>query len=154
MEVHLCVKRLRRIIEGRVILSDINFDLHTKEILFVSGPSGVGKTLLLRALAYLDPIQGGTLTLNGQTPQESGIPNWRAQVSYVNQARVGLKGTPAELYFSAQKFASQKGRRRGDLPAIVFQLGLEQAVLNRRWAELSVKPTTPSPPISLLKCEM
>lgn len=79
--------------------------------------------------------------MNGKTPSEIGIPNWRAQVSYVNQSRVSLNGTPAELYFSAQKFASQKGRRRGDLPAIVFQLGLEQAVLNRRWVELSVKPS-------------
>jgi len=131
------VKKLRRTISGRVILSDINFDLHTKEILFIAGPSGVGKTLLLRALAFLDPTQSGSLTLNGKTPAEIGIPNWRAQVSYVKQSRVSLKGTPAELYFSAQKFASQKGRPRGDLPAIVFQLGLEQAVLNQRWAELS-----------------
>ena len=77
------------------------------------------------------------MKLNGKTPAEIGIPNWRAQVSYVNQSRVGLKGTPAELYFSAQKFASQKGRKRGDLPAIVFQLGLEQTVLNQRWGDLS-----------------
>ena len=82
------------------------------------------------------------MTLNGKSPAEIGIPNWRAQVSYVHQSCVGLKGTPAELYFSAQKFASQKGRRRGDLPAIVFQLGLEQAVLNQRWTELSVKQST------------
>lgn len=74
----------------------------------------------------------------GRSPQDISIPVWRASISYVSQSRVNLKGTPAELYFSAQKFASQKGRRRGDLPALVFQLGLEQVVLNQPWAELSV----------------
>lgn len=38
----------------------------------------------------------------------------------------------------AQQFASQKGRPRGDLPALVHELGLEQAVLNQPWTELSV----------------
>lgn len=57
MAVHLQVKKLRRTIVGRVILADINFDLHTKEILFIAGPSGVGKTLLLRTLACLDPSE-------------------------------------------------------------------------------------------------
>lgn len=120
-----------------MILADISFDLRTREVLFVRGPSGVGKTLLLRTIACLDPVQGGSLLFNGETPQEIGLPNWRALITYVGQSRVNLKGTPAELYFSAQKFASQKGRPRGDLPALVFQLGLEQVVLNQPWAELS-----------------
>lgn len=83
--------------------------------------------------------QGGALLFEGQTPQELSIPSWRASVIYISQTRVNLKGTPAELYFSAQKFASQRGRERGDLPALVFQLGLEQVVLNQPWSELSVR---------------
>ena len=34
----------------------------------------VGKTLLLRSLAYLDPFEEGSLTLNGQSPEELGVP--------------------------------------------------------------------------------
>ena len=37
--------------------TDISFSVRRGDILFVRGPSGVGKSLLLRALAYLDPIQ-------------------------------------------------------------------------------------------------
>ena len=33
----------------------------------------------------------------------------------------------------------QRGRPRGDLPALVHQLGLEQGVLNQPWVELSVR---------------
>lgn len=36
MEVHLQVKKLLRIVSGQVILADINFDLYTKEILFIA----------------------------------------------------------------------------------------------------------------------
>ena len=64
MDVHLQVKKLRRTIASRVILADINFDLHTKEVLFIVGPSGVGKSLLLRALACLDPTQVQTMIPN------------------------------------------------------------------------------------------
>ena len=38
----------------------------------------------------------------------------------------------------------QRGRHRGDLPALVHQLGLEQAVLNQPWVELSVRCCLPA----------
>ena len=53
----LHVRDLQREVNDRIILTNINFTLQTGDILFVRGPSGVGKSLLLRALAYLDPIQ-------------------------------------------------------------------------------------------------
>ena len=46
--------------------------------------------------------QEGSLTLNGKSPLQWGVPQWRAQVTYVPQTRVSAKGTPSELYFSAQ----------------------------------------------------
>ena len=47
---------------------------------------------------------------------------------------------------SVQHFKAQRGRPRGDLPAIVAALGLEQRVLNQPWVELSVSAAqwTPS----------
>ena len=53
LEVH----GLRRAFGERVIIHDISFTLHCGEIVFIRGASGVGKSLLLRALAHLDPIQ-------------------------------------------------------------------------------------------------
>lgn len=57
MDVLLEVRNLRRVVGGRVVLADITFDLRKKDILFITGPSGVGKTLLLRTIACLDPVQ-------------------------------------------------------------------------------------------------
>ena len=39
-----------------------------------------------------------------------------------------------------QRFAAQKGRPRGDLPALIHELGLNQSVLNQSWTDLSVMP--------------
>lgn len=53
----LVVSDLAREIDGKPIVANISFSLNQGDILFVRGPSGVGKSLLLRALAALDPIQ-------------------------------------------------------------------------------------------------
>ncbi|KAK9838333.1 hypothetical protein WJX81_005256 [Elliptochloris bilobata] len=131
------VQGLRRSFGDRAIIHEVSFRVRYGDILFVKGASGVGKSLLLRALAHLDPIQGGKTLLNGVPPEQLGVPKWRTQVTYVPQARVQPKGTPSEFYFTAQQFAAQRGRPRGDLPALIHELGLEQGVLNQPWTELS-----------------
>ncbi len=56
-EAVLDVRNLKRAIADRVIIANLSFTVRSGDILFVRGPSGVGKSLLLRSLAYLDPIQ-------------------------------------------------------------------------------------------------
>lgn len=133
----LRVQGLCRSVGGRPIHQNLTFSVASGETLFVVGPSGVGKSLLLRELACLDPFDSGSITLAGKAPEEWGVPKYRSLVSYVHQSRIQHKGTPAELYFTLQQFKAQRGRQRGDLPALVHQLGLEQAVLNQPWVELS-----------------
>ena len=50
--------------------------------LAVSGASGSGKTLLLRALADLDPVRG-RVRLDGIDRMAVPAPEWRTRVSYV-----------------------------------------------------------------------
>jgi len=59
-----------------------SFDLADGECLAVRGPSGAGKTLLLRAIADLDP-NDGVVTLDGQSRAEMPAPQWRRLVTYV-----------------------------------------------------------------------
>ena len=51
------VKNLQRSVAGHVILTGLSCQVRDGEVLFFRGASGVGKSLLLRALAYLDPVE-------------------------------------------------------------------------------------------------
>eukprot|EP00878_Enallax_costatus_P000739 GHUV01000854.1.p1 GENE.GHUV01000854.1~~GHUV01000854.1.p1 ORF type:complete len:259 (+),score=82.44 GHUV01000854.1:175-951(+) len=133
----LCVHKLRRSVNSSQLWSDISVDVYPGEIWFIRGPSGVGKTLFLRAVSCLDPLEAGVVKLKGQTPSQVGMTCWRANVAYVHQSRVNFKGTPMDLLNTAQQFCSQRGRPRGDIHALVEDLGLQVSMLQQQWTELS-----------------
>jgi putative ABC transport system ATP-binding protein len=64
------------------ILKSASFSLLAGECVAVRGPSGAGKTLLLRAVADLDPNEG-VLTLAGRDRSTIAGPEWRRLVGYV-----------------------------------------------------------------------
>ncbi len=63
-------------------LRPVSFSLRGGECMAVRGPSGAGKTLLLRAIADLDPNTGRVL-LDGDDRQDMPAPVWRRRVGYV-----------------------------------------------------------------------
>jgi len=63
-------------------LSPVTLDVERGECLVVQGPSGGGKTLLLRAIADLDPCPGEAL-LDGESRTAMAGPEWRRRVRYV-----------------------------------------------------------------------
>jgi len=63
-------------------LEPVSFALAAAESIALSGPSGAGKTLLLRALADLDPCQGD-VSLDGRERRNMPAPDWRQRVGYV-----------------------------------------------------------------------
>ena len=73
----LSVRYLRR--SG---LAPTSFDLAAGECVAVRGPSGAGKTLLLRAIADLDPSEGA-VALDGRPREAMPAPAWRRRVAYV-----------------------------------------------------------------------
>src|SRR4051794_18663149 len=64
------------------ILKRVSFTLSAAECIAVKGPSGAGKTLLLRAIADLDPNQGA-VALDGRDRSTIAAPLWRRLVGYV-----------------------------------------------------------------------
>jgi len=73
----LSVSRLRR--PG---LGPIDLKLAGGEVAALQGPSGTGKTMLLRAIADLDPNEGEVL-LDGEPRERIAAPEWRRDVAYV-----------------------------------------------------------------------
>jgi phosphate-transporting ATPase len=63
-------------------LANVSFTLADGECVAVRGPSGAGKTLLLRAIADLDP-NDGAVSLDGLSRESMSGPQWRRLVGYL-----------------------------------------------------------------------
>ncbi|HIZ36192.1 MAG TPA: amino acid ABC transporter ATP-binding protein [Candidatus Ruania gallistercoris] len=70
------------------VLQDINLTVHRGEVVVVIGPSGSGKSTLCRAINRLEPIDDGTITLDGQPLPAEGkaLARLRADVGMVFQS--------------------------------------------------------------------
>lgn len=68
-------------IERSGLLCPVSFELMPEQVLIVSGVSGSGKSLLLRALADMDAHQG-TVYLHGKSQQVFDPEQWRQQVMW------------------------------------------------------------------------
>ena len=55
-------------------LTDVNFDIEKGEVVSIIGPSGTGKSTLLRALNLLDAPTGGEILFDGQNILAKGYP--------------------------------------------------------------------------------
>ncbi|KAI8324451.1 P-loop containing nucleoside triphosphate hydrolase protein [Martensiomyces pterosporus] len=121
---------------------DVSFNLHEGEVLAVRGPSGVGKTTILRCIAQLTPHDGGVCTIHtsdGQykSPAELGVPRWRADVMYVPQRPAQLPGTPLDFIDTVNSFAVQTGREHYDPVEIAEDWGIAPEMWEKKWPELS-----------------
>jgi polar amino acid transport system ATP-binding protein len=50
---------------ARTLVEDVSFSAARGEVVVLKGPSGAGKTTVLRAIASLDPIAAGRITVDG-----------------------------------------------------------------------------------------
>lgn len=77
----------------------VSFDLQDGECVALQGPSGVGKTLLLRSVADLDPNEG-TVRLDGILREAMPAPAWRRRVTYL-AAEPGWWSDTVQEHFTA-----------------------------------------------------
>ncbi len=76
----------RRHPDGRQwLLEDVSLRLAAGQRLAVTGPAGSGKTLLLRAIVLLDPLQTGQILFEGRRMARDEIPRFRRSVVYLHQ---------------------------------------------------------------------
>lgn len=81
-----CCALGRRHPDGKgFLLRDVSLSIDAGQRVAIVGPSGAGKTLLLRALAMLDPIECGQILWNGEVVAAPAVPRFRSQVVYLHQ---------------------------------------------------------------------
>ncbi|MGY2893789.1 ABC transporter ATP-binding protein [Deinococcus sp. UYEF24] len=81
----LSARDLKRSVGGRLLWQNLSLDVRAGDSVTVTGPSGSGKSLFLRALAGLDPLEGGDVLLNGKSQAEWAMPSYRSRVMYLPQ---------------------------------------------------------------------
>lgn len=71
--VSLQVRGLRKSFDGHEVLKGIDFDVQPGEIFVIMGPSGSGKSVLLKHLIGLDAPDAGEILVNGESVQSEDI---------------------------------------------------------------------------------
>ena len=121
------------------LLRDLSLDLAAGDRLAIVGPTGAGKTLLLRSVALLDPLDSGEMRWRGQPVAPASIPAFRSRNIYLHQRPALLPGTvEANLRIA---FSLSANRSRGfdikEAISLVERVGRDESFLKRSVQNLS-----------------
>lgn len=124
---------------GQLLLHAASLALHAGDRAAVTGPSGSGKSVLLRALALLDPLDGGDVWWHGQPVSREAMPRYRRNVAYIRQRPAMLDGTVEDnlRYPYALRVYRDVSFDRERAAALVRAAGRGDDFLARRASELS-----------------
>ena len=83
-QINNVVKRF----DDTTILDGISFSVKKSEVIVIVGPSGCGKSTLLRCINALEPIQEGSITLDGDVIERNSktLPLLRQRIGMVFQS--------------------------------------------------------------------
>ena len=121
------------------LFQGIDLDLETGDRLALVGPTGSGKSLILRALALLDPVDAGAILWKGQCVPDSEVPSFRSKAIYLQQRSPLVPGTVEEnlrVPFELRSRIKQPFPRDEALN-LLEQFGAGEDFLGKKGANLS-----------------
>jgi putative ABC transport system ATP-binding protein len=136
MEIAFSLRGVEQERAGRRTLCGVDLDLPAREVVALVGPSGAGKTSLLRLLNRLDDPTQGSLEFRDAPIAAVPIRELRRRVAFVFQAPVMFPGTVAANLEAARTLGATNGRSIIVPDALRFA-GLDESFLNREADRLS-----------------
>lgn len=82
----LTAEKISKRVDDRWVLRDLSFEARAGEVFGVLGLNSSGKTLLLRTLAGLEPLNSGTITVSGE------ITDLRQECEFVPASALSSRG--------------------------------------------------------------
>ena len=84
----LTINNVVKRFDDTTILDGISFSVKKSEVIVIVGPSGCGKSTLLRCINALEPIQEGSITLDGDVIERNSktLPLVRQRIGMVFQS--------------------------------------------------------------------
>jgi len=139
----------------RWLLKDINLQITGGERLAIIGRTGSGKSVLLRALSGLDPIDAGEILWRGNTISNADVPNFRRQAIYLRQRPAIFEGTVEtnlRIAYSLRIRGNEDFQKRRVID-LLTQAGRDENFLDKSAAELSGGEAQITALIRALQCD-
>jgi putative ABC transport system ATP-binding protein len=121
------------------LLQEVSIDLCSGERLAVVGPSGSGKSLLLRALALLDAVDAGQIEFRCQPAASTSVPDYRRDVIYLHQRPALFEGTVESNLQKPFSLKIHRNRRydRARVLDLLRAVGRDDSFLQKTSSQLS-----------------
>jgi putative ABC transport system ATP-binding protein len=121
---------------NHIVLDDINVAVNRHEVLVVIGPSGSGKSSLLRCINRLTAIESGTIIFDGEDIHNFPILELRQKIGMVFQKTAAFDGTVAENIAYAPRLQGTL-LSEAQILTLMQQAALESDLINRDAKTLS-----------------
>jgi putative ABC transport system ATP-binding protein len=123
---------------GRPILRNLTLDLPRTAITGIIGPSGAGKTSLIRLLNRLDDPTAGEIRFLGQPLTGYLVRALRRRIAFVFQSAAMFSGTVADnLRVAVELGGAEAAAAAPDVAAVLRAVGLDPEFAPREAADLS-----------------
>ena len=120
----------------QVVLRDVSVDVADGDLLVIIGPSGSGKSSLLRTINRLNEIDSGAILLDGQPIHAMPVTELRSKVGMMFQKTSPFDGTVADnIAFGASLIEETLSRQR--ILELMELASLEAEFIDRPANELS-----------------
>jgi UDP-glucose/iron transport system ATP-binding protein len=116
----------------------VSLDLPQRAIVGIVGPSGAGKTSLIRLLDRLDEPTAGGIAYLGQPLTSYAVRSLRRRVGFVFQAAAMFSGTVADNLRTAAELGGPRSLEEAPaLDAVLAAVGLSPEYAQREASQLS-----------------
>ncbi len=121
---------------GATVLRDISLDVPAGELLVVIGPSGSGKSSLLRCVNRLNDFDSGAITLDGGSIYDLPVTELRRRVGMMFQKTAPFEGSVADnIAFGAHLRGETLSR--DEILGLMQQVSLEVELADKVASDLS-----------------
>ncbi|RLA60723.1 MAG: hypothetical protein DRQ88_07490 [Epsilonproteobacteria bacterium] len=115
--------------ETGVLFKDANLTLSPGEVIFLKGKSGSGKSLFLKAIVALTPVDKGEIYFKDEVTTGDNLPRLRSKIHYVSQHFATQTGSVRDYLTAPFKLSIYKDKKPN--------LTLDGKFLNKRLSLLS-----------------